>query len=69
MKTSQEIEGLKINWSNDPIWDIEDTEGFEEHKQELYIYRLEVENKRMRLKINDIDNIIYEIKRVFNIGN
>jgi len=62
MKTAQEIQSLKINWSNDPNWDIEETEGFEEHKQELYIYRLEVENKTMRRKLDEI----YETIRLFN---
>lgn len=39
----EEIEELKRNWSIDPCWDIEDTEGFEDHKTELKLYRLECE--------------------------
>lgn len=35
MKTREEIEALKRNWKADPIWDIETTEGFEDHKDEL----------------------------------
>jgi hypothetical protein len=46
-KTHDEIEALKKNWLNDPCWDIEDTEGFEEHHDELYIYRLEMELKKI----------------------
>jgi hypothetical protein len=42
-KTPEEIEALKANWRKDPCWDIEDTEGFEEIKAELELYRLEFE--------------------------
>lgn len=42
-KTAEEIQALKDNWRKDPCWDIEDTEGFEDHKDELLAYRLEVE--------------------------
>jgi len=30
--TPEQIQKLKDNWSQDPCWDIEDTEGFEAHK-------------------------------------
>ncbi len=43
MKTPQEIEALGKNWEGDPCWDIEDSEGFEDHKQELKKYRLQKE--------------------------
>ncbi|MFA4870972.1 MAG: hypothetical protein WC623_22425 [Pedobacter sp.] len=43
MKTREEIIHLKQNWRNDPCWDIENTEGFEEYKEELLAYRLKVE--------------------------
>lgn len=45
MKTREQIDALKKNWRYDPCWDIEDTEGFEEHKEELLAYRLEVEGQ------------------------
>jgi len=35
MKTREEVDALKLNWQRDPIWDIEDTEGFEEYRDEL----------------------------------
>lgn len=35
MPTAQEIDKLKSDWRADPCWDIEDTEGFEEHRDEL----------------------------------
>jgi len=34
-KTPEEIEALKKEWAHDPIWDIYETEGFEEHREEL----------------------------------
>lgn len=43
MKTQEEITALKLNWHKDPIWDIETTEGFEDHRQELLDYRIACE--------------------------
>ncbi len=43
MKTEQEVHELKANWQADPIWDIEETEGFEEHRAELVEFRLKCE--------------------------
>ena len=45
MPTRQEIESLKREWLADGVWDIEDTEGFEEHREELLAFRLEVESE------------------------
>lgn len=42
-KSFYEVRALKENWRGDPVWDIEDTEGFEEHKAELKDYRLAME--------------------------
>lgn len=39
MKTRKEVEGLKQGWLPDPCWDIEDTEGFENHTEELREFR------------------------------
>ena len=41
----EEVGRLKAQWAADPCWDIEDTEGFEEHKEELHEYRLAMEAK------------------------
>ena len=39
-KTAVEVEDLKQQWLRDPFcWDIETTEGFEAHKQELLAFR------------------------------
>jgi hypothetical protein len=43
MKTKVEIDNLKAGWKSDPCWDIEDTEGFEEHKTELAEWRAHFE--------------------------
>lgn len=39
MKTRQEVEQLKQCWIKDPIWDIYDTEGYEEYKDELRVFQ------------------------------
>lgn len=45
MKVEYEITQLKINWLNDPCFDIEDTEGFEDHRKELLAFRQHAERK------------------------
>jgi hypothetical protein len=42
-KTQEEIQALKDNWVKDPCWDIETTEEFEEHHEELLKFRVEQE--------------------------
>jgi uncharacterized iron-regulated protein len=44
-KTQDEIQALKDNWVKDPIWDIETTDGFEDHYAELLAFRAEQELK------------------------
>lgn len=44
-RTPEEIEKLKADWAKDPIWDIENTEGFEAHYGELFDWRKEYEAK------------------------
>jgi len=39
----EEIDRLKADWCADPCWDIEFTEGFEEHEDELLAHRLAME--------------------------
>jgi hypothetical protein len=39
MKTREQIENLKQARSVDPCWDIAETEGFEDHKEELEAYQ------------------------------
>ncbi len=44
MKTREELRVLQTNWRSDPCWDIEETEGFEEYREELKTYRSFVED-------------------------
>lgn len=34
-RTRAEIEALKTEWLSDPCWDLENSEGYEEHFEEL----------------------------------
>lgn len=34
-KTREEVDELKRNWEADPCWELSETEGFEEFKEEL----------------------------------
>lgn len=45
VKTTEQIDALKANWSKDPCWDIEATEGFEAHREELLAFRLKTERE------------------------
>lgn len=38
MQAREEIDTLKANWLKDPCWDIEDTPGFEAHRDELVAF-------------------------------
>lgn len=46
MKTREDIERLKRDWRNDPCWDIADTPGFEDHRDELAEYQCQREAER-----------------------
>jgi hypothetical protein len=43
VQTRDAVEKLKKNWLSDPCWDIEDTEGFEHFRTELFNFRLDHE--------------------------
>ena len=43
MKTKEELDKLKAQWCEDPCWDIEATEGFEQHEEELLRFRFKME--------------------------
>lgn len=38
-RTQAELDQLKRDWADDRSWDLEDTEGFEAHRDELASYR------------------------------
>ena len=40
-KSREEIENLKAGWMADPCWDLYETEGFEEYRDELKKYQEE----------------------------
>ncbi len=44
-RTQAEINTLKATWLNSPYWKIEETEGFEAHRDELAAYRLDCETE------------------------
>lgn len=45
MATAEQLNHLKASWLADPIYDLEDAEGFEEHREELLAYRIAQEQK------------------------
>jgi len=46
LRSDEDIENLKQQWRYDPTWDIETTEGFELHRDELLAYRGQCEQER-----------------------
>ena len=61
MATAKELQELKRQWQSDPIWGIYETEGFEEHKDELKAYQEEWEKiweteryERLKLKAGEM---------------
>lgn len=49
VRSRQEIEYLKGQWEADPCWDLEETEGFELHREELAEFaRQKGEERRAR---------------------
>jgi hypothetical protein len=55
-RTPEEIRELKSQWLADPIWDIETTEGFEAHHEDLLAYRLDIDREaeeRRRLELEE----------------
>lgn len=59
-RTPEEIADLKKSWKSDPCWDIEDTEGFEAHRDELRLYHEEQVREWERL---DLLKLELEAKR------
>ncbi len=52
MKTVAEVEALKQNWLRDPCWDIEDTDGFEDYREDLINFRQSIERRWAEQKHN-----------------
>ena len=57
--TRQDIENLKEGWLKDPCWDIEETEGFKAHREELAafheeqraIWKVEADKEKQDIRI------------------
>jgi hypothetical protein len=45
-KTRKEIDKLKAAWLRDPVWNIENSDGFEEHAEELLEFRHRSEERQ-----------------------
>lgn len=52
-RTEEEIEELKRQWLNDPVFDIEDAEGFEAHYDELLIFHLKTDIQYLERKVEE----------------
>ncbi len=61
MRTKEDIEDLKRNWQIDPCWDIEETEGFEDHKLELQNFRYIHEQRETDIYNKDLEQYAYKI--------
>lgn len=61
MRTQEEIEKLMREWGKDPCWDIEDTEGFEDHRYELRRYRMMVEMDRSKQYREKVKKEMYQL--------
>jgi len=50
IRTEREIQALKLQWADDGSWELESTEGFEAHREELLAFRLEREEANNRYR-------------------
>jgi hypothetical protein len=60
-KPREEVDKLKAVWAADPCWDIEDTEGFEAHREELIAFRQEVESRIQQEWIRKLETKAIEL--------
>jgi hypothetical protein len=54
MATGADIAELKSQWRRDPCWDIEETAGFEAHRDELTAYREKCEREWAEMRERDL---------------
>lgn len=45
VKTRDEIEDLKREWAENPDWEIEDTEGFDDYREELAAFAVKMKTQ------------------------
>ncbi len=67
-RTPEDIQALKDNWYKDPIFDIEDTEGFEAHREELLRYSIESKEHWKKLKKEKYNRLCSMICPILSIG-
>lgn len=67
MATNKQIEDLKANWRGDPCWDIETTEGFDEHRAELLAYRKKMEAEWEKEAIEELRDYADDIGLSMNL--
>jgi hypothetical protein len=60
------LANLKAEWLKDPSFDIEDTIGFEDVRQELYAFRLETNLAAARKEIQRLHDIIRPFGTLLN---
>ena len=65
MKTRVEVEALKKNWMGDSCWDIYETEGFEEYRDELRVFQT---NMMQEWRAKEY-NRVYDFARSIGIEN
>lgn len=61
-RTWEEISSLQTSWLEDPCWDIENTEGFEEHKDVLLEFREFHEEKWRQEYKEKVTELMYKLQ-------
>ncbi|MGA7949200.1 MAG: hypothetical protein WCA45_03450, partial [Thiobacillaceae bacterium] len=59
-RTPAELAALKAKWLEDPYWVIENTEGFEAHRDELRQYRHDAHAKQEQDKQARLNEFIHQ---------
>ena len=54
MKTREQVEMLKRNWMNDPCWDIYETEDYQEYRDELRVFQLNMTQEWRAIEYNKV---------------
>lgn len=61
MKTREQVEALKENWKADPVFDLENTAGFEEYRDELIAYSKKIDQENANKHKRNIEKKCTEI--------
>lgn len=60
-KTREQVQQLKEQWLEDPCWDIEETPGFEEYRDELLTFS---QDQRDKWKIQEVASIYFKAREI-----